>query len=146
MWDNAISFIYKPNYPLYMSKENQCCIYCVEESTANTGVEYLCNPPPSWELEFSRIAKIETNTLTEAGTEICDLDIKFDQIKDFIRSLLASKEKEIVEAIHAREIAVVTKGVDWNEEGRREGNWELGYDDGAIDAVSIVHDIMSSKK
>lgn len=55
------------------------------------------------------------------------------EAKNLIKEMETIKEK-----MHKRKIAVICKNVDWNEKGRREGNWELGYDDAMFDVVEIL--------
>ena len=47
-----------------------------------------------WEKRYSQIANINLNSLTEAGTPICDMDIKFLEIKEFIKSELSKAREE----------------------------------------------------
>lgn len=52
---------------------------------------------------------------------------------------LIPKILEIVrEEIKSIEVSVVVDKDHWNEKGRREGNWELGYDDAIHDILSLL--------
>ena len=47
--------------------------------------------------------------------------------------------KDLGKAPKKREIDVIKNNVAWNEKGRREGNWELGYDDATFDIINIIN-------
>lgn len=74
-------------------------------------------------------------------------DIK--ELKQFISNLLEERDKEIKEELllklQKRKQEVILDNKDWNEKGRRIGNWELGYDDAMFDVEGIINQLIQRR-
>jgi len=51
------------------------------------------------EEQFDKIANLEINSVDTNGTPVCDINIKFKKIKQFISQIKAETRQEIVEEI-----------------------------------------------
>lgn len=67
------------------------------------------------------------------------------QSEEIMAEKLASQKdkvlKELLTKLQERKTLVIYNEVDWNEKGRRTGNWELGYDDAMFDAEKIIEEL-----
>lgn len=81
--------------------------------------------------------KFISSLLQSKKEEILNAPILLSE-KDAIQVALKSQRKEIKKRLNKRKIDVIVNKVAWNEEGRREGNWELGYDDASFDFGEII--------
>lgn len=54
------------------------------------------------EEEFGEIANLDPNSLTEAGTEVCDMNIKYDQIREHNRQATIALLEGVVEMVEGK--------------------------------------------
>lgn len=82
----------------------------------------------------------EQSHKTLAGIDKYHADLKKEQDKsDAIRlEYRAEFAREVIEKINRREVEVIVQGKHWPEGDRRQGNYELGYDDAKTDAVNLI--------
>lgn len=82
----------------------------------------------SWQEKQTNIAKTKREMLIAhiSQTRLSDLDA-------------------IIEKVKETEIDVLKNKKHWNEEGRMDGNWELGYDDAIHDVLSYLTSLKENK-
>lgn len=67
---------------------------------------------------------------------------KFSQIIFIgISKAVEAERRRLTEAMRKRKVDVLHNKKDWNTKGRRDGHWELGYDDAYFDVSEILTDI-----
>ena len=63
-----------------------------------------------------------------------------EECEKIVNRELKSQADRIIERLEKRKVDVLIKNKSWNEEGRREGNYDLGYDDSNFDAIEIIRE------
>lgn len=94
-----------------------------------------------WEERFDKRFTAVDWSEKRALIDIVGLDL-LPHLKSFIAHELRTAREEEREriglAMNNRKMQVIINNVDWNEKGRRDGHWELGYDDATYDFSQIL--------
>lgn len=114
--------------------ENKC-LYggTCDHNTCAKAMAHSPHPSRDWEEEFEPLFNSYFPPLI--GGEYLP---QKQGIKRYIHSLLSHQKEQLASDIQKRQLDVLKNSVSWNEKGRREGNWELGYDDAVTDALSLL--------